>query len=123
MERIMNIKELEERVEKAKEYGMFKINLEDFENGGEGLWACPVSQEDKDIYESSSAGKEFSVFLLNQAISCFPLNSWGARIKVKTTGKDTRPVVNVGDFIEQLQNAGDDYPSIEEFERLRNRQK
>jgi hypothetical protein len=84
----MNIKELEERVEKAKEYG-----------------------------------EEFSVFLLNQAISCFPLNSWGARIKVKTTGKNIRPTVDVSDFIEQLQNAGDDYPSVEEFEKLRNGQK
>lgn len=69
-----------------------KINIRYKKNtiSGEGIWARPCTEEDSKAYDSSKAGVEFFVYLLNSPIC--PDVKHGNKIKCKTTGADTRPV-------------------------------
>jgi hypothetical protein len=108
----MNLQELTDRVKEAEKNGSFKLNIVRGGGDSEGIWACFVSQQDKEIYESNQVGETFYCFLLNHALINGP--SWGARIKVTSQG-NLRPTIFIQDFINQMNNAGEDYPSRSEF--------
>ena len=110
----MEISELEGRVKAADKNGSIKLNIS--HNGEmEGIWAVPVTPEDKQIYDSEQIGQFFEVFLTNQALIGGP--SWGARLRLKTNG-NSRSVISVSDVIEQIKAAviAGDYPSLQTFE-------
>lgn len=79
------------------ENDIFKVNLpnsiQKFESGnGEGIWAAYLTTEDKMIENSSEIGSTFKVVVLNDCIY-YPF-TYGSVIQVKTTGKETRPVLD-----------------------------
>ena len=65
---------------------------EKFKSGnGEGVWAQPLTEEDKEICDSNSTGDTFKVIILNSALT-FPFD-WGTVVTVETRG-DSRPVLS-----------------------------
>jgi hypothetical protein len=84
-----------------------KVNLPDslrgFNTGdGEGIWACPVSSDDIEIYKADVKGSEFFVYALNDCI-CYPIKC-ASIIKVKCTG-GCRPVLSYEWIDEIIQKA------------------
>lgn len=111
----MNIKDLEDRVQKASdENGMMKFNIV-HKDGNEGIWGCFVTPDDKKVYEDNQNGKPFEVFLMNHAFIGRP--SWGARVKL-TAGGDRRPIIPVQNLVNQIEQSvkANDYPTTDVFE-------
>ena len=94
------------------EKNYIKVNLPDtiasFKSGnGEGIWACPVTIEDKVICNSNVKDTEFNVYALNDCIY-YPI-ACASIIRVKCTGKNTRPILSYDwmDSIIKLSSNGE----------------
>jgi hypothetical protein len=111
------IKDLETRVKKAEKIGTCKVNIShDGEN--EGIWACFVSEHDKEVYDKNTSGDKIDVYLMNHALIGGP--TWGAKLTVTTQGA-ARPSIKVEDVRQQMQEAvaNGDYPPKKDFDNLK----
>ena len=93
------MKQLEKTIEECvSKFEHLKVNLtrDETSTNGEGCWAVPCTQEDKDIYgDESKSGQKFNVYLCNQPFSWHGKN-WGDKI-VAVTGGASRPYARLSD--------------------------
>ena len=110
----MEITDLEARVKQGEKHGTCKVNI-DHGDGNEGIWACFATAEDRATYDRNKAGEEFQVFLMNHALIGGP--TWGARLKLTSTGNNVRSIIPVAKVIEQMNEAvkSGDYPTPDKF--------
>lgn len=110
----MEISDLEARVKTAEPNGNCKVNI-NHGSGNEGIWGCFCTPEDRATYDRNKAGEEFQVFLLNHALIGGP--TWGARLKLTSSGNDIRSSIPVAKVIEQMNEAvqSGDYPTADKF--------
>ena len=81
-----------------KKFDYCKINLTGHEGLVEGIWAVPISQEDRDkIDDDSSSGEivRVRVRLLNHPVYWTEF-SWGDEVTAKTNN-DMRPIADIGE--------------------------
>lgn len=94
-ERELTPRELEIQ-ELIKKFDYCKINLTGHEGLVEGIWAVPISQEDKDRIDNDlSYGETVKVRLLNHPVYWTEF-SWGDEVTAKTNN-DMRPIADIGE--------------------------
>ena len=95
-----------------------KFNIPDseekFKSGnGEGVWAMPLTPDDRAIYKDDSAvGKKFQVIILNDALT-YPIE-WGSIITVESRGDD-RPVLSYDWFDSVVRKSSDGGTTLAEI--------
>lgn len=104
---MITVADLEQRVAEGQKIGMTKVNIVHPGNDNEGIWACFVSEKDKEVVDRNTFGDKVEVYLMNHALVSGP--TWGAKLTVKTQGEN-RPVISVEELIEQMQNQ--EYPDL-----------
>lgn len=70
-----------------KQFDTIKVNLV-HEEGNEGIWAVPCSEEDKKLYDNeASMHEKFNCYLLNQPLG-WGDKEWGSKITARTNGSE-----------------------------------
>lgn len=103
---------------KLDESKYIKVNLPEskakFASGnGEGIWACPVTEKDENIYNTGAKGDTFDVYVLNDCIS-YPFRC-ASIITVAITSDDTRPILDYNWMDKTIKASSNGEYSIEDM--------
>ena len=79
---------------KMRNERVIKANIIDEDGSSEGVWVYVIHPEDMEKYNRGNPTDTYDVVLLNQPLTHLPLLRLGFVIRVKGTGKDTRPVLD-----------------------------
>ncbi len=78
----------EQAQELIKQFGTIKVNLVHENEGNEGIWAVPCSEEDKKLYDNeASTDEKFNCYLLNQPLGWCD-KEWGSKVTARTNGSE-----------------------------------